>query len=340
MKKNYILLLGACACWVCVALASCTTGEHGVSVMFGGSSQALLFNGTRAVSEDEVEFEFSRVVTVKQLSFEPDLTVASVENGSVVRVKMEEGIAPGILLTADLLAEDEKNNTINVLVSFRSRNNRMPGLIINEMCTEYSKPKTEFIEFKMKSSGNLGAMRVVIMGNSAASKETIYEFKPVEVRKDEYVMLHLRTVEENCKDELGARLDESGGTNAMPTARDFWIEGNTKRIHKEASIIYVMDQDDRILSAVMISNQSGDWWGKDYLAEAAETLFANDAWKSSDGQIPGPANAVNSTGTTNTRTICRDETKANTGTKSDWYITATSSATPGKANNPTRYVPK
>ena len=328
MKKNYFLLLGACACWVCAALSSCTTGDPGVSSLFGGSSQALLFNGTRAVSEDEVEFEFSHAVTIRQINFEPELAIASIENGSIVKVKIEDGIAPGILLTADLLAEDEKKNTINVLVSFRSRNNRMPQLVINELCTEYSKPKTEFIEFKMKSSGNLGAMRVAIRGNSAASSETIYEFKPAEVKKDEYVVLHLRTVEENCKDETGVRLDESRGVNAMPTARDFWVEGNTKRMHKDATIVYVLDQDDRVLTAVMISNQSGNWWGKDYFAEAAELLFNNDAWKSADGQIPGPSEAVNSTGTTNTRTICRNESAVNTNTKADWYITATSSATP------------
>ena len=337
MKKNYVLLMGVCACWLCIALGSCTTGDQGVSAMLGGSSQALLFNGTRAVSEDEFEFEFSRDVTVRQLNFEPELAVASVENGSIVRVRMEEGIEPGILLTADLLAEDAKKNTINVLVSFRSRNNRMPELIITEICTEYSNPKTEFIEFQIKSNGNLGAMRAVIMGNSAASKETIYEFKPVEVKKDDYVVLHLRTVEDGCKDELGARLDESGGKNAMPTARDFWIEGNTKRIHKEASAIYVLDQDDNVLCAVMISNQPANWWSKDYFAEAAELLFNGNAWKSKDNQISGPAEAINTTGTTNTRTICRDETVVNTKTKADWYITATSGATPGKPNNTKRH---
>jgi len=329
--------MGVCACLVCAALGSCTTGDHGVSSMLGGSSQALLFNGTRAVSEDEFEFEFSRDVTVRQLNFEPELTVASVENGSIVKVKIEDGIEPGILLTADLLAEDEKKNTINVLVSFRSRNNRMPELVINELCTEISKLKTEFIEFKTKSSGNLGAMRVVINGNTAASKETIYEFKPAEVKKDEYVVLHLRTLEDACKDELGARLDESGGANASPTARDFWVEGSAKRMHKDATVVYALDQDDNVLCAVMISTQPANWWSKDYFAEAAELLFNNNAWKSADGNIPGPAEAVNATGTTNTRTICRDETAANTGTKADWYITATSSATPGKPNNPKRH---
>jgi hypothetical protein len=305
--------------------------------MLGGSSKALLYLGSRAVSEDEVEFEFSRPVTIRQLSFQPELDIASVEDGSTVRVKTEKGIEPGILLTVDLLAEDEKRNTINVLVSFRSRNNRMPELVINELCTEYSNPRTEFIEFKMRSNGNLGAMRVFIVGNSNASRETIYEFKPVEVKKDEYVVLHLRTVEEDCRDEYGPRLDESGGRNASPTARDFWIPGNTKRMHKEATAVYVLDQDDRVLCGVMISNQAVNWWGKEYFAEVAELLFSQDAWKSASGQICGPIDAINTTGTTNTRTINRDETVKNTNTAADWYITATSGATPGRPNNTRRH---
>jgi len=342
MNRKYLTLLGTCianAVFACLAL-SCTTGDTGVSAMLGGSSQALLYLGSKTVSEKNIEFEFSRPVTIKQINFEPSLEIAAVEDGSIVKVQLENEPDLGILLTADILAEDEKRNTINVLVSFRSRNNRMPALVINELCTEYSNPKTEFIEFKMKSDGNLGAMRVFILGNSNAAKKTIYEFKPAEVKKNEYVTLHLRTVEEGCKDETGKKLDESGGKNASPAARDFWIEGNTKLIHKDAAIVYVLDQDDKILCAVMLSNQSVNWWGKDYFAEAAEIIYDQGAWKTAGGQMPGPSEAVNSTGTTNTRTICRDETVVNTNTKSDWYITATSSATPGKPNNTARYTPK
>ena len=336
MKKNYVLLLGACTILMCVMSGSCTTGDQGISAIMGGSSQALLYLGSRAISEDEVEFEFSRPVTVKQLNFQPEIGIVSVEDGKTVRIKTDGEIEPGILLTADLLAEDEKRNTINVLVSFRSRNNRMPGIVINELCTEYANPRTEFIEFKITSNGNLGAMRVFIVGNSNASRETIFEFKPLEVKKDEYITLHLRTVEEGCIDEYGTRKDESAGRNAFPTARDFWIPGNTKRMHKEATAVYVLDQDDKVLCAVMISNQTANWWGKEYFAEVAELLFSQDAWKSKSGQICGPADAISTVRTTNTRTINRDETVKNTNTAADWYITATSGATPGRENNTKR----
>jgi hypothetical protein len=335
MKKLLFVLFAACA-----LLGSCYTGEGAAGTaakMFGGSSKALLFINCKAVSEDEIEFEFSQPVSLKSLSFEPALAVASVEEGSIVRVKLDEVPSPGMQITADLLAEDTDRNTINVLVPFRARNNRMPKLVINELCVEYSKPKAEYIELKTTTAGNLGGMRVFIRGNSSAAKETVYEFLPVEVKKDEFLVLHLRTTEEGCIDEYGESLKESGGKNASDSARDFWIAGTVKLVQKAATAVYVLDQDDRVFDAVMISENRDSWWQKDYLAETADFLFKQGAWKTADGKICRPADSVISSGTTNTRTICRDETAENSNTAADWYICATSSATPGEKNNPKRY---
>jgi len=335
--KKFLLSLGAC-----VLLGSCTTPETpGASPMAKGSSTALLYLGCRTVSQDEVEFNFSRPVTIKQLNFEPELPVNSVGSGVTVRVKFEEKPESGKLIKANLLAEDGKKNTLNVLVSFRARNDRMPKLVINEICTETATAaagkKEEYVELKTKTAGNIGAMRIVINGNTAAAKQTVYEFEPAEVKKDEYVVLHLRTFNPESKDELGASLDESAGINASPAARDFWKPGDVKLLHK-TSMIYVLDQDDNVLDAVIISESAEDWWTKDYFAETAEFLFDAGAWKPEDGNICGPQDAVPSAKATNTRTICRDETAADTNTAKDWYVTDTSCATPGKPNNPKRYL--
>lgn len=336
MKKLF-LLVGAC-----IALGSCSTPDAAtVIATLGGSSQAPVFLNCRAVSEDEVEFKFSLPVKVISLSFDPVLKIISAEDGSTIKVKFDGNLEPGAQITADLLVEDEKNNTINVLVPFRSRNNRIPEMVINELRTEYSNSsgriRVEFIEFKMKTAGNLGAARVFVAGGS--QKPTIYEFAPVEVKKGEYVVLHLRKMEEACVDEFSSNLAESGGTDAAAAARDFWVPTTAKLINKAAGFVYVLDQDDKALASVMHSETPASWWAKDYLAEAAEFLFQQNAWKSVDGEICGPRDAISSSGATATRTISRDETKENTNTAADWYITATSGATPGEENNPKRYNP-
>ena len=334
MKKVLYFLLAAC-----IVLGSCTTGGDtaaAAAMILGGSSQSPVFLGCRTVSENEIEFEFSQPVKITSLRFEPAITVASIENGSIVRVQIEESQQPGMMFTADLLAQDDSKNTINVLISFRARNNRMPKLQINEFRTEYSNPRVEFIELKLITSGNLGAMRVFMAGGS--QKPTIYEFSPVEVKEGEYILLHLRKRENECIDEYGDNLALSGGTGSSPTARDIWIPGTAKLINK-TGFLYVLDQDDNVLDAVMFSEKPDPWWTKDYLAEAAEFLYSKGAWKSAKGSICSPADAVASTSTTATRTICRDETTANTNTAADWYITVTSGNTPGTRNNPNRFAP-
>jgi len=307
---------------------------------------AAVFLGWKLVSGDTVVFEFSQPVAVAELDFGPDLEILEVlEEDCTVTVVFAEEPAPGLRVEASLSVEDEHGNRIDVQGSFRSKNNRVPQMLINELRTEYNGKtfKAEFIEFKMLSGGNLGALRVFVVRNEgntgAASKDPlIFEFEPVEVQSGEYVVLHLRTLEEACSDEYGEDLAESGGVDSSDTARDFWIPGNTKRLRK-TDAVYVLDQDGKVLDAVMLSEKPDPQWGKAYFVSAAEFLFNQDAWTSPEGTVCTPLDAVDSSGikTSYTRSISRDEESENTHTKADWYMTVNGGATPGLPNNPNRF---
>jgi hypothetical protein len=333
MKYLYSLLAVICSI-SCTGCSCVTDGTEAAGKILGKSSEAPVFISCKAVSETEIDFEFSLPVKVTSLHFSPEIQPDVIENGSTVRVSFNGELGPGERVTADLLAEDDNGNTINVLVPFRSRNDRLPSLLITEIRTEYTKPRCEFIELKTLEAGNLGALRVFVAGNYKAP--LIYEFPSVEVARGEYITLHLRTTEESNRDELGKNLDYSGGADSSPTARDIWIPGSAKLLHK-TDAIYLMDQDDSVIDAVMLSDNADPWWSKDYFAEAAEFLYNVAAWKSPDNKICDPSKAVQTARTTLTRTICRDELIGeDSDTAADWYITANSSATPGKPNNPKR----
>jgi hypothetical protein len=316
---------------------SCVSdGTEAAGQILGKSSEAPVFISCKAVSETEIDFEFSLPVKVTSLHFSPVIQADSIENGRTVRVSFRAGLGPGERVTADLLAEDDNGNTLNVLVPFRTRNGKLPSLLINELRTEYSKPKCEFIELKTLEAGNLGAMRVFIAGNYKAP--LVYEFPSIQVAKGEYITLHLRTTEEGSnRDELGNNLNYSGGADSSPTARDLWIPGNSELLHK-TDAVYLLDQDDRVIDAVMFSENADPLWSKVYFAEAAEFLYNAAAWKSPDNKICDPSKAVQSARTSTSRTICRDETLGkDSGTATDWYITVNSGATPGKPNNTKRF---
>jgi len=284
----------------------------------------------KTLPQNEVVFEFSGPVSFVSLRLDPDLGFEMIEEGgSEIVIKLTGDLVPGLSVEADLLVIDEYENFINEQVSFTPRNNRVPRLQINELYTEYSKPKVEFIELKMLSSGNLYALRVFAAGNNKAP--LIYEFEPVEVLEGDYVVIHLRKPEASCVDEYDL-LNESGGTFSSPTARDFWISGTNKLLHK-TDAVYVLDQDDKILDAVMLSESPSASWDKSYFTEAANFLLSQDAWKSPAGAASSPADAVDTSGikTATTKSISRNEGADNTHTAADWYIT-TQGVTPGLPN--------
>jgi len=209
--------------------------------------------------------------------------------------------------------------------------------LINELRTEYSGTalRAEYIELKIIKAGNLNGLKVFIASNT--QNPLIYEFAPLEVREGEYIVLHLRTLEGSCKDEYGDDLNESGGLDSSPDARDFWIPGNTELLRK-TDAVYIMSADNLILDAVIFCEDNIPVKSAAFINAACEFLFYNNAWKSSDGSIPSSRDSLNSTGIGSafTRSISRDETVIDSNTAADWYVTVNNGVTPGKLNNPNR----
>ncbi|MDR0502667.1 MAG: hypothetical protein LBH16_05035 [Treponema sp.] len=302
-------------------------------------SPAPVFLECRAVSEREVIFEFSLPVSIISLCFFPEHEIESIEEGDAVKVTLAENIPIGLNVTADITAMDEYGNLLEVTAQFKGRNTRVPLMLINELFTEYDKgsSRTEYIEFKMLSAGNMGAIRVYAASNY--KQPLIYEFAPVDVNEGEYVVLHLRMLEDTNRDEYGENLEESGGTFASPAARDFWKPGSEKYL-RQTDIVYVLDQDDEALDAVMIAESSDPVWKlvsrNNCFPAHAEFLHSKDAWRSADGSLPTQADAASSATikTSVTKSISRKESAKNTRSAADWYVTAQNGASPGGPNKP------
>jgi hypothetical protein len=321
---------------LCGAVSACST-ESAIQKTLGGRASAPVYLGYKAVSPAEIDFQFSLPVEVSSLFFDPALDVKSVTGGVTVQVFLNRPAAEGQRITANILVEDEKGNTLDVLIPFRARNARLPSFIITEIRTDYSKPKVEFVEIKTHGSGNLGALR--LFSASISMDTPIWEFPPVEVGANEYIVIHLRSIEEGIVNEITTNLAASGGTEAAATARDFWVPEAKKLLHKTGGVFF-MDQDDRIVDGVLFCEDETEWAKKEYMRPAAELLSSQGAWVGTGGGLPGPLDTVASKGATATRSISRWETAPDSNSKADWYITATSKASPGMPNNPQGYVPK
>jgi len=295
------------------------------------------------VSRTKVDFEFSAPVRVLSLDFDPSLEIASIEDGRTVRVRLGESLEPGLRIVADILASDPHGNTFSERVAFKKYAdddndggeepesegiwNGPPELLINELRTEASATRAEFVELRTLSAGNLAGLRVYVY-RSGARAPTEFEFPPTRVEANEYVVLHLRTLENPAAD-------------APATAHNFWVPGSASRLNKTGAV-YVRDANGEVLAAVMISESPDPaWWegaSRSHFGPISEFLFERGAWKSAGGGVARPADAVitTSVGTAVTRSISRDETVNNTNTSADWYVTANNGATPGAANSPNR----
>lgn len=357
MRKEFSTLFILTALLI-VMLSSCDDSMT-INKVLGMDAQAPVFISYKATSGTEIQFQFSVPVRVVEAYAGEGLELEkfSGEYESTVAICFKEDLSGGKSIIADLLVEDADGNSLNLLVPVKTRNYRMPKLRLNEVRLEQSRSSStkkysiEFIELYTENEenlgkGNLGAMRLFVA--SMGIDEPVYEFPQAEVNAGEYITLHMRTKEGDAvDDELGNELGlsvlkESNEKDVSSTARDLWVAVDTRYLHK-TDVIYLADQDDRIIDALVIAESPDAFTKNSTFSRAAELLAKQGAWLANDGEAvksPGYADAVDSAKTTATRTLCRDETKEDSDTLSDWYICAASNATPGGKNSTKRYEGK
>jgi hypothetical protein len=313
-------------------LAGCST-EAALQGILGSSSQAPVFYGCKTGSDGGIGFTFSVPVTLESAYFDPPLEYESRPDGDTLTFYFNTELPGGERVTADLLVEDSQGNTLNVLVPFRTRNNQVPELLVNEIRTKNSgmstdKPRTEFVELYIRSAGNLGGLRLYAAGHNAGKglAAPILEFPPIMVDSGEYVVIHTRTLpaQTECRDETGNDRGYSGGYEATPS-RDLWIPGNVLRLH-HTDAVFITDQDDRIIDGVLLFEKESAW--KNDIVQAAKRFAKEGAWDSS-----GADSAVSTLGTSATRTVNRDTAKPDSNTAADWYVRKSNgSDSPGAPN--------
>lgn len=307
-------------------------------------SDPPLFLSAEAVSERAVDLLFSKPVTIRSYGFSPVLDVGEISDGSErISFLLSEDCEPGARYALDVEAEDDEGNSISVYASVLGFNGRVPALVLNEARFDYSKPKVEFLELKTLDAGNLGGVAVYV---ASSGSEPVYCFPPVESAAGEFVVLHFRSVEDGLVDELDA-LDASAGTDSYPLARDFWIDGSSKKLRKTDAILIRKRPGGSVVDALLVAEDCSVPWSDQEIAAAAASAVAEGAWLPEDAIGATGAQEVPacSGGTTATRTLCRTlqveegETKPAPGRRSQWRIVPTGGATPGRENAEGTYVP-
>lgn len=320
-----------CAFIIC---ASCAL-DAGLVGVWGGDCASPVLESLVSVSESELVAVFSDPVTVTGVRLYPR-SGASADSGSAVRWEslgdtpeirfiLEEPPAIGIPSVLSATVEDERGNSLSFAWPFTGYNSRPARLRINEIRTAYSKPKVEYIEFLVLESGNLSGVEIT---NARNEDNPAYVFPAAEAAAGEYVVYHLRSVEDGLVDETGAT-DISVGTDARPAARDFWDTLTSSPLKKTNVIIVRCRAGGPIMDALLCAESTVSAWPTDALSRAAGEAFASGAW----GPGADPAGAAVTDATTATRTLGRRPSADDTGTAADWAVCRTGKASPGAAND-------
>lgn len=321
--------------WGLVGTA-CTSGamEKGTVSIWGGDVTVPKVVSLEIVSGTELNAAFTAPISVSRanvvLSDTPDEVIPVTweigADANSIRFFLADGIGIGINAALSASVTDARGNTLSFSMPFTGFNNRVPRLRINEIRTEYSKPKVEYIELYVVEGGNLGGVEIY---NAMNTVKSTFEFPASEVAPGDYIVYHLRSVEVGLVDETGP-VDVSAGIDARPGARDFWDNLTSSPLKKTNVILVRERKGGAILDALLCAETGKTEWPNDTVRLAAEEAFAAGAW------LPGPlvVDAVISTGTTVTRSIGRNEVSGDTGTAKDWKISATSKCSPGATNVP------
>jgi hypothetical protein len=315
---------------------SCALNPEIVTV-WGGDAEVPKLVGVEPLSAKEIRATFSAPVSISNAEVAmPEVPGAIIttsweaDGGNSVVFILDESVGVGAPAALSATVADGKGNSLAFSVPFTGYNDHPAKLRINEIRIDYvgakdkTFPKVEFIEFVVVSSGNLGGVEVY---NAANAARPSYEFPPVEVSAGDFIVYHLRSIEEGLVNETGA-IDASAGTDAKPTARDFW-DTQTRKPFKDDNVILVRERKaGPIMDALLYVATKTTDWPSDTVKAAAELAFSSGAWK------PGSdvSDAAGTKSLSPTRTLGRDSLSRDTDSSSDWAVCAQSKYSPGMAN--------
>ncbi|MFI3257454.1 MAG: hypothetical protein R3Y36_04065 [Spirochaetales bacterium] len=239
--------------------------------------------------------------------------------------------------------KDSTGSSLTFSVGFTGFNARVPRMIFSEVSTEYSNPRVEFVEFYVLEDGNLAGM---ILHSAGDGEDCDYVFPSVEVKKGEYVVLHMRTKEEDVIDETGDDLTLSGGKNASSSGRDLWIDSEDTRLSKNDVLLLRESLNGRLADAVAYVDGVKTAWPKDAMESFVIEAVEANLWQGGTDV----SQAINIEKITTTRTLSRqniaeiarlfDAGQTNfDNSKDNWIIVATSNLSPGSENSTTAYIP-
>lgn len=273
----------------------------------------------------------------------PPLEQADPEmDGNRVLLRCRQPMEPGREYTLTGTVRDARGNTMTFLYPFYGYNPSPPDLLITEITTNGSASHPDMVELHVLSGGDLAGI-CYTEGTTDTWKSRLI-FPPCPVEPGEFIIIHCKPqgLPEEV-DETGP-VDASGGLDAHPGSRDFWVPGGTGLGGNNGVVALYAFPGGPLLDGFLYSNRTSgsdeNYRGFGTLAVMlmADQLHEEGGWQAA-GELIAPEDGVNPDPSTATRSLCRHPDNRDSDTKEDWHVVPTSGATFGEINSEEIYTP-
>lgn len=264
-----------------------------------------------------------------------------IEENRVI-LRCGQPMEPGREYTLTGTVRDARGNTMTFLYPFYGYNGSPPKIIITEITTQGSTTHPDRVELLALSAGDLAGL--CFTEGTTDTWKTRLIFPPCAVMEGEFIIIHCKPqgIPEEV-DETGP-LDASGGLDAHPGARDFWVPGGTGLGGNNGVVALYSFPGGALMDGFLYSNRTSssdeDYRGFGTLAvmEMADQLYEEGGWQAG-GELIAPEDGANPDPTTATRSLCRHPDNRDSDTKEDWHVVPTGAASFGETNSSEVYIP-
>lgn len=267
-----------------------------------------------------------------------EVTPSFDEEKKCIHYKMKNNTEIGKNYELYAVVRDEKGSSLSFALPFLGENDHVPDIVISEINDGYSKKDGlfEYIELYAVTSGNLFGLELV-----SASDGKAFELPAAEVKKGEYILVHLRKDPENKQavTETGADLNLSKARGSVYGARDIWIESSESALNSTAEIVLLKNKaNNNLLDCILYCKkeyaETNDDWKTDSLKLASKQCIDSGLWqgdgKPSDSVYSKERKSISYISRKNISGITPDSQRHNDSLS--WTGTAKSKMTPGKKN--------
>ncbi len=278
---------------VSITPLGCKTSIEGLQMLEGDFSTPEL-QAICVTSEENISLSFTKEISVKKAEIileEESLLINQIEyddDCKKVDLTLPFQTEIGKKYTLEAVVADSAGNTLSQTCTFTGFNSRVPLLALTEVFNGYDKSKGgEYVELAILSDGNMAGLELLVAGDQKKENKGTYTFPALEVKKGNFVILHLRTNETwtGAVDEDEQNMGLSTAPYSSNSAIDLWVKNAKASIAYDDVIVLKNSANSKIIDALLFCQSASleNPWPDNYSTLLSQ-VEKSGIWLDKEGQ--------------------------------------------------------